>query len=120
MSKQEEISNAISAHVMWKTKLRKGIAAGKLETPVNDIRVDNKCAFGKWLSELSLADRSSPEAKKIKALHAAFHQAAAQIAERINAGKLKEAEHLLDDPHGDFVTTSLALIAALMDWKKQP
>ena len=51
MSVHDEIDKAISAHGMWKQKLRNAIDTGECESTPAKVKMDNNCAFGKWLYE---------------------------------------------------------------------
>lgn len=119
MAKTEEIDNAIGAHGMWKSRLKIAIDTGKSEVPVEVIRQDNHCVFGKWLygSSLTAADKSSSHYKTVKDLHAAFHKSAAQVAELALAGKKAEAEKLMG-LGGEYSTVSSKLTQAMLEWKK--
>lgn len=119
MAKTEEIDNAIGAHGMWKSRLKIAIDTGKSEVPVEVIRQDNQCVFGKWLygSSLTAADKSSSHYKTVKDLHATFHKTAAQVAELALAGKKAEAEKLMG-LGGEYSTVSSKLTQAMLEWKK--
>lgn len=119
MAKTEEIDSAIGAHGMWKSRLKIAIDTGKSEVPVEVIRQDNQCIFGKWLygSSLTAVDKSSTHYKTVKDLHAAFHKTAAQVAELALAGKKAEAEKLMG-LGGEYSTVSSKLTQAMLEWKK--
>lgn len=119
MADKAEIDKAIGAHGMWKTRLKQGIATGKFDTPVDTIRVDNQCAFGKWLygSSLVPGDKTSNHYKNVKDLHAEFHRTAAKVAELALAGKKVQAEQMLS-MQGEYSAISAKLTTAMMNWKK--
>lgn len=114
-----EIDKAIYAHGMWKIRLKTAIDTGAFDTPVDTIRVDNQCAFGKWLygETLDAADRASIDYQAVRKLHAEFHQAAARVAELALAGRKPEAEKLMG-PDAEFASVSMKLTMAMMDWKQ--
>ncbi|MEK7775039.1 MAG: CZB domain-containing protein [Candidatus Zixiibacteriota bacterium] len=114
-----EIDNAIGAHGLWKTRLKVAIDTGKLDASPSEIKMNNHCAFGKWLygSSLTAQDKASKHYLTISELHSQFHKIAAQIAELALAGRKAEAETLLSHK-GEFATVSAKLTSALMDWKK--
>ncbi|MBI3776328.1 MAG: CZB domain-containing protein [Gammaproteobacteria bacterium] len=120
MADTQEIDKAIGAHGMWKTRLKMAIDTGKVDAPVETIRTDNQCAFGKWLygTTLTATDKASPDYKNVKTLHAEFHKAAASVAELVLAGKKAEAEKLMSFT-GVFTLASTNLTAAMMEWKKK-
>jgi len=118
---KSEIDKAIGAHGMWKSRLKQAIATGKADAPLDTIRADNACAFGKWLygPSLSATEKSSAEFLKVRNLHAQFHKCAARVAELAQTGKATEAEKMLSG-EGEFAMASHQLTQAMMDWKKQP
>ena len=120
MADIQELDKAIGAHGMWKTRLKMAIDTGKVDTPIDTIRTDNQCAFGKWLygTTLSPTDKSSPSYQSVKTLHAEFHKTAATVAELASSGKKAEAEKLMSFT-GAFTLVSGKLTAAMMEWKKK-
>ena len=118
MANIEELDKAIGAHGLWKTRLRNAIESGKIEADIATIRVDNQCAFGKWLygSTLSSLDKSSSHYKTVKELHAEFHKTAAHVAELAVNGKKTEAEKMIASG-GDYARISSKLTQAMVDWK---
>ncbi len=112
----KEIRAAIAAHDAWNRRLTTAINLGNCETAPSDIKVDNKCAFGKWL----YSDNFDPEIKAGKPyqvtrrLHAEFHDVAARVAELAEAGKKGEAYALLD---GEYAEKSSKLMRALTKWR---
>jgi hypothetical protein len=79
MNPTEALDHAIAAHAKWKSQLREAIDTGKSEWAVRDVRTDNACEFGKWLSALPLSQRLSERYPKVRALHAEFHTVAAAV-----------------------------------------
>ncbi len=115
----KEIDMAIGAHGMWKSRLKKAIDTGTLDSPVATIRANNQCAFGKWLHGATITpqDKTTEVYKTVVELHTQFHKAAAQIAQLAASGKGNEAETLLAS-HGEFAKLSSQLTAAMLGWKK--
>jgi Chemoreceptor zinc-binding domain len=113
-----EIDKAIGAHGMWKARLKIAIDSGKLDTPLDTIRADNKCAFGEWLygHSISPAAKAAPQYPRVRDLHAAFHQQAARVAEAASTGDKASALKLLA-LQGDYSKASAALTAAMREWK---
>ena len=95
------------------------IHTGKLEVPVNDIKVDSRCAFGKWFygSTVAAKTRSSVHCSRVQELHAEFHETAAKIAELASTGKKAAAEKLMENG-GEFAALSSRLVGAMMKWKE--
>ncbi|TKB60729.1 MAG: hypothetical protein E8D48_12255 [Nitrospira sp.] len=119
MVHKEEIMKAIGAHGMWKTRLTQAIETGKIDAAVDTVRMDNQCAFGKWLygTSLDANDKKSPHYEECKNLHAKFHQAAAQVVELAVVGKKHEAQQLMS-LEGEYTKVSSKLTAAMSTWVK--
>lgn len=119
MVHKEEITKAIGAHGMWKTRLTQAIETGKMDATVDTVRVDNQCAFGKWLygATLDAKDKTSSHYEEVRGLHAKFHQAAAQVVELAVAGKKREAQQLMS-LEGEYTKVSSKLTAAMSAWVK--
>lgn len=117
---KEEIKKAIGAHGMWKTRLRNAMDTGKIEIPIATIRTDNQCDFGKWLYGVSIdpQHKLSEHYKKVKEMHASFHQVAASVAGLILAGKKSEAEKMMD-MQGEYTLVSEKLTKLMVEWTKQ-
>lgn len=113
----QAIDQAVGAHGMWKNRLKTAIANGALEIPVETIRPDDQCVFGKWLygPKLSDADKATASYRTVRDLHAEFHKTAAQVVELALAGNKEEADKLL---HGEFADASINLTSAMMEWKQ--
>ena len=119
MASIEELDKAIGAHGMWKARLKSAVDTGKTDAPVETIRQDNQCAFGKWLygPAPTAADQASDHLKSVKALHAQFHRTAASVAELALRGKKAEAEKMMAFG-GEYAAISGKLTQAMMEWKK--
>ena len=119
MANIEELDKAIGANGMWKTRLRLAIESGKIDASVETIRVDDQCAFGKWLygSTVSAQHKLTSSYKTGKVLHAGFHKTAAQVAEFAVAGKKAEAEKMIA-VGGEYAKISSQLTQAMIEWKK--
>jgi hypothetical protein len=118
MADIEEIRNAIAAHAMWKARLKIAIKTGEIDTPVETIRMNDQCDFGKWLdaSTLTAADKSSDHYKTVRALHTEFHETAARVVELALTGYKREAENMMA-LNGEYTAISAKLIQAMMSWK---
>lgn len=119
MASVDEITKAIGAHGMWKTRLKMAIATGKVDVPVETIGRDDQCAFGQWLhgGSLAPADKTSNHYTKVKSLHAEFHKTAARVAQLALGGKKSEAEAMMTMT-GGYAVVSGQLTDAMMEWKK--
>jgi len=119
MAHDAELMKAIGTHGQWKMKLRTAIGTGKLDSPIEVIRSDNACEFGKWMGAFKATDASDAEVvPRIRKLHAEFHTVAGRIAELAAQGKQKEAEDALSDG-GSFAKASALLTDAIMEWKRR-
>ncbi|WP_456387386.1 CZB domain-containing protein [Profundibacter sp.] len=111
-----QINNAIGAHGSWKIKLRTAVKKGKSVHSVEDVRCDDKCAFGMWIhgTDIDGPTRSSVPFNVIKRLHAEFHVCAADVLKMATTGNTNEATDLLD---GDFSAKSEKLVRGLRKWR---
>lgn len=119
MAHIEEIEKAIAAHGKWKADLRQTLQTGKIDKPVETIRMDKQCFFGKWLdgSSLTPEEKESRHYKTVKEHHAEFHKTAARVVELVLAGKKSDAERMMS-LGGEYAQISSKLILAMMDWKR--
>ncbi len=115
----EALDQAIDAHGAWKLRLQLVIATGEADAPVETVRQDSLCAFGKWLygPTLSPADKASRHHKTVRRLHAEFHETAARVTKLALDGKKEAAEEMID-LYGQFTQISTRLARAMMEWKK--
>lgn len=90
MGMKSEIEQALEAHAAWR-KHFKDFLHGKASFDVALAGVTDQCAFGKWLDHEG--DRLMPEDLHgdICAAHAAFHQTAAEIVQKIKEKRFAEA-----------------------------
>lgn len=118
MSDARELTKAIVAHGAWKIHLKDAIDTGRSEFTPDKVRSSANCDFGKWLSSLPAADKSSEHFKNVAPLHVQFHEEAAKVLELALVGRKQEAERALTDITSEFVVTSARLVNALMEWKR--
>lgn len=119
MASVEELDKAIGAHGLWKARLKLAIDTGKTDTPVEIIRQDDQCAFGKWLygPTLTSMDKSSRHFNAVRQLHAEFHRTAARVVQLAVSGKKAEANAMMA-MNGEYAAISGKLTQAMMEWKK--
>ena len=118
MSVQEEINQAIAAHREWKFKLKNAINTGECESTPDKVKMDNNCAFGKWLHErIEPSVRMTADYSEVVDLHAQFHQEAGSILELALNGNPAAATDLMQ-PGSKFVSLSSKLTLKMMDWQK--
>lgn len=114
-----EISKAMDAHTLWRTRLELAIENSEIDVPLEIIKTDNNCAFGKWLygDKITGEIKNSSTYKEVLNLHAKFHQEAHKVADFALQGKKADAIALLD-MHGTYNETSKALMQLLIKWRK--
>lgn len=118
MSVHDEINQAISAHGMWKTKLRNAIDTGECESTPDKVKHDNNCSFGKWLHErIDPEVKRTPSYKEIVDLHALFHKEAGAILEIALNGNKEEARNLMK-LGGPFSALSANLTKKMIEWRE--
>ena len=120
MALKEEITAAVGAHGLWKTRLRTAIQTGKCEVTPQAVSVDNQCKFGQWLYGVSLtpAEKASPGYRECRDLHARFHRSAAGVLELALGGHTAQAEAAMKDG-SEFAKVSSTLTDAMLRWQKQ-
>jgi chemoreceptor zinc-binding protein len=117
MSVHDEIDKAISAHEMWKQKLRSAIDTGTCESTPDKVKMDNNCAFGKWLHErIDESVKSSPYYTEIVSLYAQFHKKAGAILELALNGDKEKASELMGLGQ-NFAKYSGALTKKMKEWQ---
>jgi methyl-accepting chemotaxis protein len=111
------LTNAIAVHSDWTLRLKTAIAGRTLDTPVNTIKADNQCQFGKWLSghEISAADTASENYRKTRQLHTQFHEEASKVAQLAVSGQKEAAERAMG-PASEYTKISSALSNVLTRW----
>ena len=114
---KNEIKNAIGAHGLWKSRLQTMIDSGKTDIPVDTIKVDNQCAFGKWLyaSVGKIGAEHTDCYNRVLELHAKFHEIAGRVAQHAVSGRLDDAKHLLE---GEYQLASAKLTKEMMGWQQ--
>ena len=118
MSVHDEIDSAISAHGMWKQKLRQAIDTGMSESTPDKVKKDNNCSFGKWLhGRIDSSAKGSPYYADVVKLHAEFHREAGGILELALKGEKDQANELMGLTKG-FAKCSGALTRKMQDWQK--
>jgi hypothetical protein len=119
MMTTDALDHAIAAHAKWKLRLKEAIDTGKSEWKVADVRTDQACELGNWLSTLPVAQRLSRHYEKVRTFHADFHKAAADVLELALAGRKDEA--LAAIAFGSrFLAVSSNLVLAITAWREDP
>jgi methyl-accepting chemotaxis protein len=111
----DQITAAIAAHGKWKTRLKSAIGQGTSEFAPATVRRHDACDFGKWLQSAGPGAKSSPHYGHAVALHAQFHEAAAEVLALALAGKKAEAEAKLGSGSA-FAHSSAELTREMSAW----
>ncbi|MDH5611216.1 MAG: CZB domain-containing protein [Gammaproteobacteria bacterium] len=118
MSVHEEINKAIAAHAMWKQKLRVAIDTGVCESTPDKVKMDNNCAFGKWLHErIDPKVKGTAHYKEVVDLHARFHKEAGSILELALNGNTDDANKLMKIG-SNFSSLSAGLTLKMKSWRE--
>ncbi|MFN8647884.1 MAG: CZB domain-containing protein [Gemmatimonadales bacterium] len=112
-----ELQQAIAAHAMWKSRLRQAVSHGGSDQDAGVVRLDDQCAFGKWLYGCDASLKRAPFHDAVRRLHAEFHQRSAEVLTLVSQGKAADAEKLLG-PKGAWTEASVALTAKMMEWQR--
>lgn len=107
---------AISAHSDWKKKLARYLQKPDGSLKPADIAPDNKCDLEKWIASESAKLSTLKEFSSLKAEHARFHKAAAEIVVRADRGE-KVTEEIALCASSEFGNASSAVVQAIMHMK---
>lgn len=112
------VQQALMQHGEWKIRFRSAIVERKSldeETACSDRR----CELGSWLHGEAREHFGHLESyQDCRAKHAAFHEEAGKVVQKINTGNYQEAEALLG-LSGPFSVISGSLAIALIKLKKE-
>ena len=112
---KDQITAAVAAHSMWKSRLFAAIETGKSKYTSAKVAPDNQCEFGKWLhGSIDATMRAAPDYATVKDLHARFHKEAAKVLRLVEDGKIPEAKAALG---GEYTAVSTKLVQQLQSWK---
>jgi len=109
-----QIRVALASHAMWKHHLEAAIRTGRAARPADEVRREDRCAFGAWLLGLEPL-RAAPQFPLVRDLHARFHEEAARVLELATGGRAEAAAQALAE-HGRFEHASRDLREALERW----
>lgn len=110
----QQLRAAMTAHELWRAHLVSAVLTGRAGFSVTDAQRTDRCEFGLWL--LKIGDLPEvPQVAAVRPLHAAFHEAAAQVVDMALAGRRAEATRALG-PGSAFDKASNALSLALRTW----
>lgn len=119
MALREEIDQAISAHSLWKQRLKSAIQTGQADISVENTARDDFCPFGQWLHGPTIAEEAKVMAgyQEVRLLHARFHRQAADILDLALRGKREEAAAQIGIT-AEYCRLSAQLVQAMLKWQK--
>lgn len=104
---------AIKAHSAWKMKLSNYLRNPDGSLKASEIEQDNKCQLGQWIHGDGAKWSSLPEYATLKAEHARFHKAAADVVRKADSGQSTNEDTSIGG-NSPFATASAAVVAAIM------
>ncbi|EKD42320.1 MAG: methyl-accepting chemotaxis sensory transducer [uncultured bacterium] len=113
-----DFDGAIKAHAEWKMKLSAYLSKKDGSLKAADVSPDNKCALGQWIHGEGAKFQSLPEYAALKAEHANFHKAAADIIKKADSGQNVSGEVALGAA-SPFAATSQKVVVAIMAMKSK-
>jgi hypothetical protein len=113
-----QINVAILAHDEWKARLLAAVEAGSSDINPDEVRADDRCAFGKWLSSVGPDMKASLHYDRVCDLHARFHRAAADVLTLALSGKGPRALTRLEFG-SDYVSRSVLLVDEMELWRAE-
>ena len=116
MSHVDEINEAIASHGFWKFHLKQAIETGESDWTVPQLRRNDACAFGEWLSGLPAGEQTGEHWREIHDLHTQIHTQAADVLQLAFDGKKEDAQAALAFG-SPFSVTSAKLTAAMTAWR---
>lgn len=108
---------AVSVHMQWKQRLR-AIVDGREETlDAASAASDCACELGRWIYGEGAMHHNKPEYQELLQAHAGFHQAAADLMAKVQAGDRAGALKSLNG--GDFQTASSRTVVAIGNLRRE-
>jgi len=110
-----DIRKTIDAHVEWRNRLASYLAHPDQTLDADAIAIDDQCLLGRWLRGEGAAESGWAGYAQLVRDHARFHQEAAKLVRRANAGERITVEVALGskseyNKSSNAVTTALLLI----------
>ena len=112
MGMKTEIDQALEAHAAWRKNFR-DFLAGRTSFDVSKVVATDQCRFGKWLNQEGHRLMPAQLHIDIGLAHAAFHQIAAGIVQKIKDKLFAEA-HADVAPGGSLDQASARLTELLL------
>ncbi|MDD0809322.1 methyl-accepting chemotaxis protein [Curvibacter sp. RS43] len=111
------VDSAIEAHRQWKVKLRAAIE-NRSQLDADTISCDDRCPLGQWLhGRGGQRFGGKPSFVALLEEHKGFHLAAGNVARRINAGAMADAQRMLG-AGSEFAKASTSVTTALSRIKR--
>ena len=109
-----DVSAAISAHRLWKTRLWLHLGNHE-QNQLNPAEVGDfaRCELGKWLIKASEENQEIQFLDSLITTHSKFHQLASSIVSLINDGHNSEARNLLDNDFSDLSADIIDLLGEI-------
>jgi len=103
------VEDSIQAHARWKIRLVSYLKNPDGSIKAGELGADDRCDLGKWIHGEGRHYAGDPEMAALRAAHANFHRAAADVVRKIDAGTVTDAGSLMS-LHSPFSTASLAVV----------
>jgi hypothetical protein len=113
-----DFDHALHSHSKRKLELRRVLAKHDHSLDPAEVALDHKCVLGQWIYGEGAQHFNLPEFAKLKFEHSRYHQIAAELVRRANAGKSVAAE-MEPCSASDFSTASAAMILAIIAMKQR-
>jgi len=112
MITREEIDAVLAAHAAWKARFH-DFLVGRAGVDVAVLGSTDHCAFGNWLDNYGSKFLKKEQYEEVNALHAAFHEVAANIVTRLKVRDFAGARAMIA-PGGELERASETLAARLL------
>jgi hypothetical protein len=112
-----DFDQAVAAHTAWKKKLASYLDKHDGSLKPADVSPDNKCPLGQWIYGEGSRHSKLAEYSTLKKEHAHFHNVAADVVGRADAGRSTKEETALGS-NSEFGKASSAVVLAIMAMKK--
>lgn len=112
-----QIRVALASHAMWRHHLENAILTGRAPRSVEELRREDRCAFGTWLLGLP-ALRAEPRFVEVRERHLRFHEEAARVLELAIGGQAQAAALAMAE-HGRYHRAATELREALERWVRE-
>ncbi|MGW8248288.1 MAG: CZB domain-containing protein [Acidiferrobacterales bacterium] len=107
------VTTAIESHMRWKARLAEYINGNSKESlDPEQIAQDDQSILGQWIYGIGGETFGDvPGFAELRECHARFHQCAADVVRKVDAGQQEEARQMLST--GDYARASMLVIRLL-------